>query len=154
MDFKKSFSKARDRVKHRLSKIGKKREGSVVNVGGEGFDRSALSLQSGADIVAEGEVRGEDSKAGGGENDPAIQPDDSKSVSRSVTGGGHDLGGSDNHVSEEETDQSGPHPHSHVGTETGSGREGRDQVDTPPQSDIRNRTPTPPILRGGESEGM
>jgi len=154
MDSQKSFSKAREKVNDRLSKIGKQRERSGVNVGGEGFDHSALSLQSRADIAAEGEVRGEDSKAGGGENNPVIQPDNSKSVSRSTTGRGHDLGGSDDHVSGGEIDQKGPYLDPHVGTETRSGQEGRGQVDTPPQSNIRNRTPTPPILRDGESEGM
>jgi len=152
MDFRKAFAKAREKVKHGLSKIRKKREGSVVNVGGEGFDHSALSLQSGPDIVAEGEVRGEDSGASGREDNPAPRPDDSESMSPSVAGRGHDLGGSDDHVSGGETDRRGLHLDPHVRTETGSGQEGRDQVDTL-QSDIRNRTPTP-ILRGGESEGM
>jgi len=153
MNFQKSLSKAREKVKHGLSKIGKKRERGV-NVGDEGFDRSALSLQSGADIVAKGEVRGEDSEASGREDNPAAQPDDSKSMSPLVVGRGHGLGGSDGRVSEGETDQKGLQLDPHIGTKTGSGQEGRDQVDTPPQSDIRNRTPTPPILRGGESEGM
>jgi len=152
MNFQKSFSKAREKVKHGLSKIRKKREGSVVNVGGEGFDHSPLSLQSGADIVAKDKVRGEDSKASGREDNPASRPDNSESMSASVVGRGHDLGGSDDHVGGGETDQKGLHLDPHVGTETGSGQEGRDKVDTP-QSDIRNRTPTP-ILRGGESEGM
>jgi len=102
--------------------------------------------------VAKDKVRGEDSKASGREDNPAPRPDDSESMSPSVVGRGHDLGGSDDHVSGGETDQKGLHLDPHVGTETGSGQEGRDKVDTL-QSDIRNRTPTP-ILRGGESEGM
>ena len=89
MSFRKPFSKVREKVKHGLSKIGEKLEREGANIGGKESDRSALSLQS------EGEVRGEDSKTGGGD-DP---------VSQLVVGGGRDLG---------ETSQSDPHLHPRV----------------------------------------
>jgi len=133
MSFQKPFSKAREKVKHGLSRIGGKLGRGGTNAGDKGPDRSALSLQSGpASIVVEGEVRGEDSKTGGGDNP----------VSRSVVEGGHDLG---------ETSQSDLPPR--VEVESESGREGGGRADTP-RPDVEDGTPAPSISRGGESEGM
>jgi len=105
MSFRKSLSKVRDKVKHRLSKLGE-REGD--NVSGKGFDRSTLSLQP-------------------------------------VVGGeGCDIG---------EATQSDSHLHPHMEVESGSGRGGRDRANAC-QPDVGDKTPTPPISPGGESEGM
>jgi len=133
MSFRKPFSKAREKMKYGLSRIGGKLGRGGANAGGEGSNRSALSLQSGpASIVVEGEVRGENSKTGGEDNP----------VPRSVVERGHDLG---------ESSQGDPHLLPHVEVESVSGREGGDQSNAP-QSDVGN---APPISsRDGESEGM
>jgi len=138
--------------------IGDKPERTGADVGGKRPYLSALSSQSEPGIVVEGEFRGGDIKIGAGKDDP--RPGDSQSVSRrSAVGTGHDLGGSDDNTYGGETDQSRLHPQSRLQAESGSSRERRDvdgkkadRVDPPPQSDIGNRTPTPSISRGGESE--
>jgi len=144
MSLRKSLSRFREKMKDRL-RIGDRREGRATSVGGEGSDRPSLSLRSEWNTVMEGEGRGEDSEAGGGEDNPVLRPGDSGSITR-----GRDPGRSDNHTDEGETDQK----RLHVEVEGTSGREGRDQADTPPRSDVKNRTPTPPISRGGESKGV
>jgi len=127
------FSKAREKVKHGLSRIGGKLGRGGTNAGDKGSNRSALSLQSGpTSIMVEGEVRGGDSKTGGGGN----------LVPRSMVEGGHDP---------EETSQSDLLPL--VGVEGGSGREGGDRADAP-RSDVGKRTPAHSVSRGGKSEGM
>jgi len=144
MSFRKSISRFGKRMKDRLG-IGDKREGRAASVGGEGSDRPSLSLRSEPGIVLRGEVRGEDTRAGGREDNPVPRPGDSGSIAT-----GHDPGRSDGHADEGETDQK----RLHVEVEGTSGQERTDQADTPPRSDVRNRAPTPPISRGGESEGM
>jgi len=129
MSFRKPFSKVREKVKRELSKIGDKLGREGPDVGDKGFDRSALSLQSGpVSIVVEGGARGEDN-----------------SVPRSVVEKGHDLG---------ETSQGNPHPLPHMEVESVSGQEGGDRANSP-RSDVGNRTPIPFISsQDGESEGM
>jgi len=135
MDFRKPFSKAREKVKRGLLKIGDKLEKGRTDVGGEGGNRSASHLQSeSASIMVEGEARGEDSKTGG-EDHP---------VPRSVVGRRDNLG---------EASQADLHPPPHVEVESESGREESDQVNAV-RPDIGNKTPTPSISQGGESEGM
>jgi len=135
MHLRKRFSKAREKVKRGFSKIGDKPEKGRTDVGGEGDSRPSSSLRSeSASVMVEGEARGEDSKTCG-EDHP---------VPRSVVGRGHDLG---------EASQADLHPPPHVEVESESGPEGSDQVDAI-RPDIGNKTPTPSILRGGESEGM
>lgn len=140
-------------MKIKLSKIGDRLEGRQADAGGQGFDRSALSLQSEPGIVVGGEFRGGDIKVGIGKEDP--RPDDSRSISRSLVGIGHNQEGSDDKASEGETNQKLLHPHSHVQTEGGSSRERRDvdaekvdRVDPSSRSDI-----TPSTSRAGGSEG-
>jgi len=157
MKFRKYLSRFQEKVKNKLSRVKDKPERGGANVGGQGLSRSALSSQSEPGIAVEGGSRGGDIKVGVGKDDP--RPDDSQSVSRSVVGTGHDLGGSDDNVNRGETGQKLLHPHPHTELEDGSSQERRDvegkkadQVDPPPQSDIGNRTPTPSTSRGGESE--
>ena len=127
MSFRKPFSKAREKMKHGLSRIGDKLGRGGANASDEGSNRSALSLQSGpASIVVEGEIRGENSKTGGEDNP----------VPRSVVERGHDLG---------ETSQGDPHLLPRVEIENVSGREGG-------ESDVWNASPI--SSRDGESEGM
>jgi len=156
MKFRKSLSRFKEKVKHKLSNVGDKPEGGA-NVGGEELSRSGLSSQSEPGIAVDGGSRGGGIKVGVGEDDP--RPDDSQSVSRSVVGTGHDLERSDDNADGGETGQRRLHPHRHTELEGGSSQERRDvdgkkadRVDPPPQSDIGSRTPTPPISRGGESE--
>jgi len=144
MSLRKSLSRFRDKMKDKL-RIGDRREGRAASVGGEGLDRPSLSLRSEPNIVMGGEVSGEDSEAGGVEDSLVPQPGVSGSITR-----GRDTGRSDDHTDEGETDQK----RLHVEVEGTSGQERTDQADTPPRSDVRNRAPTPPISRGGESEGM
>ena len=144
MSFRKSISRFGKKMKDRLG-IGDRREGRAASVGGEGSDRPSLSLRSEPGTVLRGEVRGEDTRASGREDNPVPQPGDSGSIAR-----GRDPGRSDDHADEGETDQKRPH----VATEDLSGQGRTDQANTPPRSDVGNRTPTPPISQGGESEGM
>ena len=146
-------------MKDKLSKIGDKTDKTQGSASGEGFDRSVLSLQSEPGIVVGGEFRGGDTKVSVGKDDP--QPDDSRSVSRSAVGIGHDVqGGSDDKASGAETSQKHLHPHPHVQTEGGSSRERRDadgkrvdRADPPPRLDIVNvETSSLSISQGGESE--
>ena len=140
-------------MKNKLSKIGDQPASGGTSVGGEGSVRTALSLRSEPGITAEAGVGGGNSKVGGVEDDP--RPGDSQSVSlRSVVGTGHDLGGSDDNVSGRETGQSRPYLQSNLQTESECIHEKRDadRVDSPPQSNVGDRTPTPSISRGGESE--
>jgi len=154
MSFRKSLSRFQEKVKHKL-KIGDKPERKGPNIGGEGLSRSALSSQSEPGIVVEGEFRGGGTKVGVGKDDP--RPDDSQSVSRSVVGTGHGLGGGDDNADRGKTSL---HPHPCVQAESGSSGEGgdaggrrTDQADPPPQSDVGDEvTPTPSISRGGESQ--
>ena len=115
-----------------MSKIrdgrGKRRD----NVGGKESDHPTSSLQPEPRIVVEGESGG-DIEVGGGKDDP--QPGDSKSVSRSAVEIRHGQGGSDDKASEGDVD----------GKRT-------DQVDPPPPSDIRNKSPISSASRVGESE--
>jgi len=126
MAFRGSLVRLRKRMKEGLLRPGDKQErGEGANAGGETSVR--LSSQSDPGVVVEGWVRGEESRTGGEDNLPP----------QSVVGRG-------------ETSQADPHPHAEV--ESGPGREGRSRADTP-RSDIGNRTPTPSIPQGGESEG-
>jgi len=157
MKFRKSLSRFQEKVKGKLSKIGDKPESGGANVGGEGLYRSALSSQSEPGIAVGGGSKGDNTKVGVGKDDQ--RPVDSQSVSRSMVGTGYDLGGSDDNADGGETGQKRLHPHPHTELEGGSSQERRDvegkktdQVDPLPQSDIRNRTPTLSISRGGESE--
>ena len=152
MDFRKPFSKVREKVKRGLSKVGDR-------VGGKGFNRPALSSQSEPGIIVEGEFRGGDIKASVGQDDP--RPGDSQSVShRSAVETRHDPG-SDNNDYGGETGQKRLHLHPRVRAESGSSQERRDvdgkradQVNPPSQSDIgAGTTPAPSVSRGGESEG-
>ena len=120
-------------MKTKLSKIGNRLERRQPDAGGQGFDRSALSLQSEPGIVVGGECKGGDIKVGIGKEDP--RPDDSRSISRSLVGMGHDQEGSDDKASEGDVD----------GKRT-------DQVDPPPPSDIRNKSPISSASRVGESK--
>jgi len=155
MKFRKSLSRFQEKVKHKLSKIGDKPERGEPNVGGEGLHHPGLSSQSEPSLAVEGEFRG-DTKVGAGKDDP--RPDDSQSVSRSVVGTGHDLGGSDDNANGGGTGQKRLHPHTEF--QGGSSQERRDvdgrkadRVDPPPRSDIGDETIlTPSVLRGGESE--
>jgi len=144
MSLRKPLSRFRDKMKDKL-RIGDRREGRAASVGGEGSDRPSLSLRSELNTVVGSGVRGEDSEAGGVEDNPVPQPGDSGSITR-----GRDPGRSDDHTEKGETDQK----RLHVEVEGTSGQERTDQADTPPRSDVGNRAPTPPISRGGESEGM
>ena len=145
-------------MKDKLSKIGdKKGKAPALNVGDEGFNRSALSLRSEPGIVVEGEFRGGDIKVGGGKDDP--RPGDSKSFSRSVVEIGRDQGGGDDDANEGETSQRHLYPHPHVQTEGESSRKRRDvdgkrtdQADTSPRSDIGNKSLVPSTSRVGKSE--
>ena len=154
MSFRKSFSGFRKKVKDKLSKVGEKGENRQPNTGGEGFNRSALSLQSEPGIVAGGEFREGDVEVSG-EGDP--RPGDSPSVSRSAVGVGHDQGGSDEEAHGGETSQN-LHPHPHVQAESGSSRDvgGKraDRTDLPPaQPGVGSwSTSIPPVLRAGETE--
>jgi len=147
MRFRKSISRFGKRMKERLG-IGDRREGRAASVGGGGSDRPSLSLRSEQGIVLRGEVRGEDSRAGGKEDNPVPRPGDSESITR-----GRDPGRSDGHADGGETGQKHLHLHPHVEVEGGPGRERGGQTDTPPRLDTGNRTPTP-ISRDGEYEGM
>ena len=153
MSLRQSFSGFRKKVKGQLSKIGDKPEGISANVSGEGSDRPIISFQPRLGIVVEDNFRG-DIEVGAGEDDPGA--DDSRSVSGSVVGIGHDQGGSDDEASGE-ISQKGLHPSRQVQTESGSSRErnvdgqGANRVDPPLQSDI-GTTPSPSIMRGGETE--
>ena len=156
MSFRQTLSGFRKKVKGKLSKMGKRPERGSADAGSEGYDRSTLSSQSEPGIVVGGESRG-DIKLSGGKDDP--RPDDSRSVSRSAVGIGHDQGGSDDKASGGETSQKGLHPHPHVQTDSGSSREMKDvegkRVDKailPPQSDIENSAPIPSTSRVGEPE--
>ena len=144
MSLRKPLSRFRDKMKDKL-RIGDRREGRAANVGGEGSDRPSLSLRSEPNTVVGSGVRGEDSEAGGVEDNLVPQPGDSGSITK-----GRDTGRSDDHTDEGETDQKGLH----VEVEGTSGQERTDQADTTPRSDVGNRAPIPPISRGGESEGM
>ena len=144
-------------MKGKLSKIEKRPERGSADTSGEGFDD--LTSQSEPGIVVGSESRGGDIEADGGKGDP--RPDDSRSVSRSAVGIGHDQGESDEKASIGGTSQKGLHPHPHVQTDSGSSREMRDvggkradKVDPPPRSDIGNSVSTPSISRAGESESM
>ena len=155
MSFRKSFSGVRKKVKDKLSKIVHGPE-KGANAGGDGSNRSALSLQSEPGIVVDGEFRRGDIKVSAEKDDP--QPDDSRSVSRSALG----VRESDDKAGGGETSKKRLHLRPHVQAESGSsqGRRGvdgkqADRADSPPQSDIRNKpTPAPSIsrARGGESE--
>jgi len=149
MSFRKPFSKFREKMKHGLSRIGDKLERRGLDAG-EGFDRSVLSLRSEPGVMAEGEI-GEGSKTGE-EGNPVLHPGDPESVLQSAVGRGHDLGGNDHHGNGGETDQSEPHLDPRADAESGSCQEESDQA--APRLDVGGRTPTPPILRGGGSEGM
>ena len=153
MSFRKSFSGFRKKVKDKLSRIGGR-----PDIGGEGHSRSSLSAQSEPGILVGGEFRGGDIKISAGKNDP--QPGGSQSVSRrSMVETGHGLGGSDDTASGAGSSQKFLHPHPPVQAESGSSGETRDidgkkadQLDSPPQPDTGNKTPTPSVLQGEESE--
>jgi len=135
MSFRKPFSKAREKVKLGFSKIGDKLERGGTNVGGKGFDRSALSQQpESASIMVEGKVRGEDNKAG----------EEDSTAPRLVVGRGDGL---------EEAGQSSPHLRPHVEIENEFGREGKGRAGAL-RPDFGDMTPTSSISRDGESGGM
>ena len=154
MSFRKSFSGFRKRVKGKLSKVGEKGENKQPNTVGEGFNHSALSLQSEPGIVAGGEFREGDVEVSG-EGDP--QPEDSPSISRSAVEVGHDQGGSDEDAHGGETSQN-LHPHPHVQAESRFSRdvggERADRTDLPPaQPGVGSgSTSIPPVSRAGETE--
>jgi hypothetical protein len=141
----------------KLSNIGNSTKGRGTSVGGEGPDRSTLSLQSEPAIAVEHEL-GEGIKVGVGNDDP--RSDDSLPVPWSITEPEREPGGSDDYTARRERGQKGLHPHAHEQAGSGSGQEregsGREragQVDPPrSESDIGRRTPAPSILQDGESE--
>ena len=145
MSFRKSFSGFRKKVKDKLSRIGDKTARGQADPGGEGSDHPTLSLQSEPGVIVGGEFRGGDVKVSAGKDDP--RPDDLHSVSRSAVGVGRGQGATDDKASGE-TSQKDLHPHPHVQTEGGSSREvqdvdreGTDQGDPPPQSEVGTKTP-------------
>ena len=157
MSFRQTLSGFRKKVKEKLSKIGDRLERRGADVGGDGLYRSPLSAQSEPGIV-EGQFRGGDIKVSVGKDDP--QPGGSQSISRrSMVGTGRDLGGSDDTAHGGKSGQKFLHPDPPVQGESGSSGERRDvdgervdQPDPPSQSDIGNRTPTPSVSQGRESE--
>jgi len=158
MSFRKTLSRFKEKVRHKPPKIGDKPERGA-NVGGEELHRPASSSQSEPGIVVEGDSRGGGIKVSVGKDDP--RPDDSQSVSRSVVGTGHNLGGSNDNANGGETGQKHLHPHPHTELEGGPSQEmgdvnGRkaDRVDpaAPPRSDVGKGTTTPSISRGVGSE--
>jgi hypothetical protein len=162
MSFRQSISefgkRTKKKAKDKLSKIRNRTKGQGVNAGGEGLDRSTLSLQSESAIVAEDDL-GAAIGVGVGNDDP--RPDDSPSVSSSMAELEHEPGGSDDYTVRRERGQEGLHPHAHEQADSGSGQEregsGKEragQVDPPrSESDIGRRTPIPSILQDGGSKG-
>ena len=156
MSLRQSLSGFRKKVKEKLSKIGDGADKRRADVGGEGFNRSALSFQSEPSIMVGGEFGG-DIEVGAGKDDP--RPDDSWSFSRSAVGIGHGQGGDDDSAGGE-INQQHLHPRPHLQTESGSSRErtgsdgnGAGRANLPPQSDVGNAaTPIPPISQDGETE--
>lgn len=141
-------------MKDKLSKIGDRAEKTQSNIGGEAPDNSTLSPQSEPGPVAGGGDRG------GGIGKGHLQPDDSRSLSQSMVEKGRNPGDSGDLTRGQGTNQKGLHPHPHLQTGSGSGRERKDvdgkragRADSPPQSEIENRTPTPSASRVGESKG-
>lgn len=162
MSLRQSFSRFRNKAKEKLSPIFNRTKRREVNVGGGGFNNSALSLRSEPGIVVGGEFEGGEVKIGTGGDDP--RPENPLPMSRSAVEIGHDQGGSDDKVSGGEISQEYLHSHPHVQTGSGSGREredtdgkrvdGADTLGTL-QSGIGNAvTPIPSISRGGGTEGM
>ena len=156
MSFRQSFSRFRKKAKDKVSNIGNRMKGRGTSVGGEGPDRSSVSLRSETVIAVEGEPRG-DTGVSAGNDDP--RPGDSPSVSQSMAELDREPGGSD-HTAQRERGKMGLHPHAHEcagrGSSQergGSGRNRAGQVD-PPRSepDVGRRTPTPSILQDSESE--
>ena len=135
MSLRQSFSRFRKKAKDKLLPIFDKSKRREVNIGGEGSNRSALSLQSEPAIVVGSELG--DIRAGIGADN--LQPGGSRSVSRSAVEIGHDQG----EASGVGTSQKHLHPHSRVQTERRSGQErgGFDET----------RIPTPSTSRGGGS---
>ena len=150
MSLRQSFSGFRKKVKEKLSKIGDGTDKRRVNVGGEGFNHSALSLQSEPGVVVGGEF-------GVGKDD--LRPDDSRSVSQSVVGTGLGQGGSDD-MAGGEINQQHLHPRPYVQTGSGSGRERMDadgkragRANPPLQLDVGDAgTLIPSISRGSETK--
>ena len=158
MSLRQSFSRFREKVKDRLSKIRGKTEEIRANVGGDGLCHPTSYSQSEPVTVVEDESKG-DPEAGGGRGGP--RPGDSLSVSRSTAEIGHTQGESDDKADGGGVGQKGLYPHSYVQAESGSSRgkaivggEQAGRTDLP-WSDIEEETtPAISVFRAGESESM
>ena len=159
MGLRQSFSKLRKKAKDKVAKVRDKIGRGRANLGGEEFNRSALSLQSEPGIVTGDELTG---GIGVGIGEGNLRPDDSRFVSHSAVELGRGQGGSGGEAERGGTSQKDLHPHSHVQTESGSSQERGDvgetragKVHPPPRPDIGNAaTLTPSNPHGGESESM
>ena len=81
MSFKRSSSEFRKKARDKLSKIGDSAGKRQVNAGGEGLDRSSLSLQPGPVTVTKDDLR-KGTRIDVGKGDP--RPDNSRSGSQSL----------------------------------------------------------------------